>query len=266
MSVSNGEKADDVNFNSSFMSREIDTSTAGRVDLDNADAASGLTISNIQKELNGQDSFITDSTTVNTSKDRKPSWLSNTIGVVNQGVKERVEAVQTQVETNIIDIAANAAAIVVNAQESADIRTTQGTSNGDTEMGTFPGTVISDNVSSKVAITEIETDLELKIYLSEKGAANGVAELDGTGKVPTSQLPIQLMEFLGNWNASTNTPTLANTDIDKQGSTYRVNVAGTTDFGAGGIIFEVGDWVYNTGSVWEKGDNIDQVTLDNAVT
>lgn len=95
---------------------------------------------------------------------------------------------------------------------------------------------------------------------SEKGSANGVATLDGSGLLPASQLPISAMTFDGNYNATTNTPTLANTDTGKTGTTYRVNVAGSQDFGAGSLTFEIGDWVYNDGSTWLKGDNIDQVT------
>ena len=91
------------------------------------------------------------------------------------------------------------------------------------------------------------------LLFSNRGQANGVASLDASGKVPTSELPFELMEFLGNWDASTNTPTLSNTDVGAQGNTYRVSVAGTVDFGAGPITFTVGDWCYNTGVIWEVG-------------
>jgi len=95
------------------------------------------------------------------------------------------------------------------------------------------------------------------------GANNGIATLNGSGVVPNDQLPFNLMEFLGNWNATTNTPTLANTDVGAQGNTYKVSVAGTVDFGAGNITFDVGDWVVNNGTIWEKVDNTDAVTSVN---
>jgi hypothetical protein len=95
------------------------------------------------------------------------------------------------------------------------------------------------------------------------GVANGIATLDSGGKVPNSQLPFNLMEFLGNWNATTNTPTLSNADVGAQGNTYKVSVAGTQDFGAGAISFDVGDWVVNNGTIWEKVDNTDAVTSVN---
>jgi len=104
------------------------------------------------------------------------------------------------------------------------------------------------------------TNANEPLYDSQKGANNGVASLDATGKIPSDQIPFGFMEFLGNWDASTNTPTLANTDTGAQGNTYRCNVAGTVDFGAGNITFAIGDFCFNNGTIWDKGDNTDAVT------
>lgn len=54
----------------------------------------------------------------------------------------------------------------------------------------------------------IQTQLNNKIDSSEKGANSGVATLDAGGKIPANQLPNTVMEFKGNWNASTNSPSL----------------------------------------------------------
>lgn len=116
----------------------------------------------------------------------------------------------------------------------------------------------SPNASNEF-ITKNSTELGLKEDKSNKGAINGYASLDGNGMIPASELPEELMHFQGNYNATTNSPPLANTDVGKQGFVYRVSVAGTVDFGAGDISFIVGDWVYNTGTVWEKGENVDAV-------
>lgn len=86
---------------------------------------------------------------------------------------------------------------------------------------------------------------------SEKGNANGYASLDSLGKVPISQLPSSLMEYKGTWNASTNTPTLANGTGDT-GDVYICNVAGTVNFGAGPITFAVGDYVIYSGTIWQR--------------
>lgn len=60
----------------------------------------------------------------------------------------------------------------------------------------------------------------------------------------------------GDWDASTNTPELLNTDIGLIGTEYVVSVAGTVDFGAGNITFNVGDIVSKSATVWfKKVDN-----------
>jgi len=81
--------------------------------------------------------------------------------------------------------------------------------------------------------------------------ANGIPQLDSSGKILVSQLPNSVMEFLGTWNAATNTPTLAN-GTGNAGDVYLCNVAGTVNFGAGPIAFIVGDYVVYSGSTWER--------------
>jgi hypothetical protein len=57
--------------------------------------------------------------------------------------------------------------------------------------------------------------------------------------------------YKGTWNASTNTPTLAN-GVGTAGWQYAVSVGGTTNFGAGAITFTVGDLVLYSGTVWQQ--------------
>ena len=85
------------------------------------------------------------------------------------------------------------------------------------------------------------------------GAANGVATLDSGGKVPVSQLPSSVVTYLGIWNAATNTPTLVNGTGDA-GDMYICNVAGTVNFGAGPVVFAVGDWVLYGSGTWQKSN------------
>ena len=59
--------------------------------------------------------------------------------------------------------------------------------------------------------------------------------------------------YLGTWDASTNTPTLAN-GTGTAGDFYITSVGGTVDFGAGSITFAVGDIVICNGTIWEKAD------------
>lgn len=60
----------------------------------------------------------------------------------------------------------------------------------------------------------------------------------------------------GAWDASTNTPTLAD-GVGTNGWTYRANLAGTVNFGSGNITFQVGDLAVYNGSIWQKFDVID---------
>lgn len=113
---------------------------------------------------------------------------------------------------------------------------------------------------------ELQSDIDSRIPSSEKGAAGGVATLDGGGKVPVAQLPNSIMEYQGTWNASTNTPTLAD-GVGNTGDVYRVTVAGSQDLGSGSISFSVGDYaIYNTLGVWEKADTTDAVATVNGMT
>lgn len=78
------------------------------------------------------------------------------------------------------------------------------------------------------------------------------------------------LKYQGTWNASTNTPTLADGTGDA-GDWYKVSVAGSQDLGSGSIDFSVGDWViYSSANVWEKLDSgnvpADEVIYDNAGT
>jgi len=96
---------------------------------------------------------------------------------------------------------------------------------------------------------------------ANKGQAGGYASLDGGGKVPVAQLPNSIMEYQGTWNASTNTPTLAN-GTGSPGDVYRVSVAGTNL----GLTVNVGDYVLYNGTVWEKSDTTDAVGSVNGYT
>lgn len=103
------------------------------------------------------------------------------------------------------------------------------------------------------------------VPLSEKGAANGVSTLDGGGKIPATQLPSSVMEYKGTWDASTNTPTLADGAGDN-GDVYLVSVAGSQDLGSGSITVAQGDWVIYNGTVWETSLNSDAVVSVNSQT
>jgi hypothetical protein len=113
--------------------------------------------------------------------------------------------------------------------------------------------------------SSIQTQLGSKIDSSEKGANNGVATLDAGGKIPTSQLPNSVMEYKGTWDASSNTPTLAD-GTGNAGDVYVVSVAGTQNLGSGSLTFAVLDWVMYNGSIWEKSASSNAVVSVNGQT
>jgi len=116
---------------------------------------------------------------------------------------------------------------------------------------------------SNISVTQTTTSATVAV--ANVGSPNGIASLDGGGKVPISQLPASIMEYKGIWDASTNTPTLADGTGDP-GDTYRVNVGGTQNLGSGSITFDVGDYVIYNGSIWQKSDTTDAVASVNTLT
>jgi hypothetical protein len=101
--------------------------------------------------------------------------------------------------------------------------------------------------------------LALKVNSSLVGANSGIAQLDSNGKVPSSQLTVTAFEYLGNYNATTNSPALVD-GTGNAGDLYHVSVAGTQDFGAGNITFSIGDKVAYNGSIWQKWDLTESVS------
>ena len=95
--------------------------------------------------------------------------------------------------------------------------------------------------------------------------SNGIPQLDSNGKILVSQLPNSVMEYLGTWNAATNTPTLVN-GTGNAGDVYLCNVAGTTNFGAGPITFYVGDQVIYSGTIWQRASGATGSVTSVAVT
>lgn len=87
------------------------------------------------------------------------------------------------------------------------------------------------------------------------GDPNGLATLDGSGKVPTTQLPASVlgaMSYQGTWNASTNFPALQN-GVGTKGHYYVVNTQGTTSLD-GISQWYVGDVAVFNGTDWDRLD------------
>lgn len=81
----------------------------------------------------------------------------------------------------------------------------------------------------------------------DRGLPGGVATLDINGRIPIAQLPETSINYRGTWDASTNTPTIAD-GTGTQGDMYFVSTSGTWQ----GNHYYIGDRVIYNGSVWQR--------------
>ena len=86
----------------------------------------------------------------------------------------------------------------------------------------------------------------------------------GTNKIDATYLPTSGDTPKGEWNASSNSPALAD-GSGVAGDYYDVTTAGTQNLGSGPIIFNVGDVVKYNGSTWFKIDSVANI-LDGSAT
>lgn len=144
---------------------------------------------------NGQDvsAQVTNPAFISKTDTSTQNTATGIVGLNNATSGAQILNVQQAINDNIDDIAQNASDILENASDIGDIRTLTNTADGDTDMGAYVaapnGFSITDNEHLKTNIQELIDGVDGRIALTEKGAANGVAELDGSGTVPSSQLP-----------------------------------------------------------------------------
>jgi len=127
--------------------------------------------------------------------------------------------------------------------------------------------------SSGIAITFFDntTQTTAGVPLTQRAAANGVATLDATGKIPVGQMPSSLSSaivYKGGWNASTNTPTLSASLPSgvQTGWEYAVTATGTRDIGSGSQTYSQGGFVIYNGTTWDNVAAATGVTSINTLT
>jgi hypothetical protein len=124
--------------------------------------------------------------------------------------------------------------------------------------------VIGSGKSLTFADTTVQTTAG--IPLTQKGAASGVATLDATGKVPSSQISITgALVYKGSWNASSNTPTLSASLPAGvvAGWEYAISTSGTRDIGSGSTSYAQGGFVVYNGTTWDYISPVSGVTTIN---
>jgi hypothetical protein len=177
------------------------------------------------------------------------SYDNTTSGLTATDAKAAIDEVEGRVDTAETNIGTNATNHTDHLNDTLDAHDASAISYDNTTSG----------------LTASQTNAAIDEVYAEKGSNNGIATLDGGGKIPSSQLPSSVMEYKGTWNASTNTPTLAD-GIGDNGDVYLTTVAGSQDLGSGSITFAAGDWVVYNGSIWEKSINSNAVVSVNSQT
>lgn len=136
------------------------------------------------------------------------------------------------------------------------------------QMSTMATLTIKGNNTGSTA-TPIDLSVSQVLTMLGAGTASGLATLDGTGKLSTSQIPTALvgdLAYQGTWNASTNSPTLVS-GTGTKGYMYKVSTSGSTTID-GNSTWYVGDMIIFDGTVWDKldGPSVTAYTLPNATT
>lgn len=124
-------------------------------------------------------------------------------------------------------------------------------------------TVQSDKLAGIATGAQVNPNMALYQTVAQKGVANGYADLGSDGKIPTSRLPdavLGALNYQTSWNAATNTPPIPAAIPANKGWYYIVSTAGTTSID-GIAEWDDGDWIVSDGTVWQKIDNTDAVSL-----
>ena len=112
---------------------------------------------------------------------------SETAGLMSASDKTKMDTIASGAQVNVIE------KVSVNGTEQTvtnkGVNISVPTNNNQLTNGAGYITKEVDNLTNYMKTGDINTALGLKLDASQKGANGGVAELDNTGKVPSSQLP-----------------------------------------------------------------------------
>lgn len=110
-----------------------------------------------------------------------PGVLTDWDGDADPGnVDGALDQLAERVDDNEISISNAQGDISDNTSDIADLRTTQGTADGDTNLGTFTGSTISDNQSVKSALQELESAHEATDTLIDNHLDGGANKHDAS--------------------------------------------------------------------------------------
>lgn len=115
-----------------------------------------------------------------------------------------------------------------------------------------------DNLTTNANLSKIvAVDSVGRLELVAPNSANGYLKLDSSGKIASSLLPAEVMEFKGMYNITTNTPALVDYGTHSSGDIYQCSTAGSRFFAfSGTITVSIGDWMIYNGTNWEKSSHV----------
>lgn len=103
--------------------------------------------------------------------------------VTEQTLQDEVDAIDAAIDAIEADVATRA----LDSDLTAHIDDTTDAHDASAVSVVPVGNLAATDAQS--ALVELQDDIDTRIPLSQKGAANGVAELDASGLIPTSQIP-----------------------------------------------------------------------------
>ena len=186
-------------------------------------------------------------------------WTTDTKRIVmgdgtTVGGIDLFSSVESSIAGNTLDISTNATDIATNAS-------------GLVTVNSRIDNLTTDDIVEGTNLYYTDTRADARVQSAISDTATSTTTLWSSDKI--NSVMLSGISYQGHWDASTNTPTLANgtpgASPELHGDFYITDVAGTVDFGAGAISFEIGDNViYDDGlGTWEKSVNSNKVQSVN---
>lgn len=229
--------------NTSDINKPISTATQSALDLKASVAAATATVNGLMSfsdkvKLNGIATGATANATDALLRDRSTHTGTQSVDTIVESTAFKIMTAAERTKLSGIEAGATANSTDANLRDRS------------THTG-------SQAIST---IANLQSTLDGKESITNRGVANGYAILGSDGKIPSINLPDN-GSYKGNWNASTNTPTVV-AGTGTNGDTYTVSVAGTQSVTGTSTAFAIGDQLKFTtnGNKWERIPNYQSVS------
>ena len=209
----------------------LDGATVTTAELNYVD---GVT-SNVQTQINGATSDITDLQTLTGIADGSSdlgTFSGSTISN-NDSIKDALQALETAVES-----AGSASSLTAATTDISDLQTLTGIADGNSDLGTFSGSTVSDNTDIKSALQELETAVEgnvggsttVQVVSSATNSNHYITFVDsnnssGTQESVFTDAGVYYNPYLNQFNANgVNTGVLSLNSVDVTSTAAELNI------------------------------------------